>query len=79
MRIRWSADAVADLENIVDYIRRDNPAAAQRVGQTIYDRLSVLATFPYGGRRSACSCFPATTTVLATERAVSETPTLFLR
>jgi len=32
MRIRWSPDAVADLENIVDYIRRDNPTAAQRVG-----------------------------------------------
>lgn len=50
MRIRWSPGAVADLENIVDYIRRDNPTVAQRVGQTIYDRLSVLATFPYGGR-----------------------------
>ncbi|HEV2202225.1 MAG TPA: type II toxin-antitoxin system RelE/ParE family toxin [Bryobacteraceae bacterium] len=50
MRIRWSPDAVADLENIVAYIHRDNPAAAQRVGQAIYDRLSVLGTFPYGGR-----------------------------
>jgi plasmid stabilization system protein ParE len=50
MQIRWSSDAVADLETIVDYIRRDNPAVAQRVGQTIYDSLSVLRTFPYGGR-----------------------------
>ena len=50
MQIRWSPDAVADLESIVDYIRWDNPAAAQRIGQTIYDRLSVLGTFPYGGR-----------------------------
>jgi len=50
MRIRWSLDAAADLESIVDYIRRDNPAVAQRVGQAIYDCLSVLGTFPYGGR-----------------------------
>jgi toxin ParE1/3/4 len=47
MRIRWSPGAAADLESIVDYIRRDNPAEAQRVGQTIYDRLSALASFPY--------------------------------
>lgn len=50
MQIRWSPDAAADLENIVDYIRRDNPAVAQRVGQTIYDRLSILGAFPHGGR-----------------------------
>ena len=50
MRILWSLEAVADLENIVDYIRRDNPAAGQRVGQTIYDRVTVLVTFPHSGR-----------------------------
>jgi toxin ParE1/3/4 len=50
MRVRWSPDAVADLESIVEYIRQDNPAAAQRIGQTIYDRLSVLETFPHAGR-----------------------------
>jgi toxin ParE1/3/4 len=50
MHIRWSPDAVADLASIVEYIRPENPAAAQRTGQTIYDRLSVLGTFPYAGR-----------------------------
>jgi toxin ParE1/3/4 len=50
MRISWSPDAVADLENIVEYIRRDNPVVAQRIGQAIYDRLSVLGAFPYSGR-----------------------------
>jgi plasmid stabilization system protein ParE len=35
MRIRWSPAAVADLESIVDYIRKDNPAEAQRVARTI--------------------------------------------
>jgi toxin ParE1/3/4 len=50
MGVRWSPDAVADLEGIVEYVRLDNPAAAQRIGQTIYDRLSVLGKFPHAGR-----------------------------
>jgi toxin ParE1/3/4 len=50
MQIRWSPDAATDLENIVDFIRRDNPAGAGRVGRSIYDRLSVLRDFPYAGR-----------------------------
>ena len=50
MRIRWAPGAAADLEDIVDHIRRDNAVAAQSVGQSIYHRLSVLGTFPYGGR-----------------------------
>jgi toxin ParE1/3/4 len=50
MRIRWSPDAAADLEGIVDYIRRDNPEAAYRVGKTIYDRIAKVASFPHCGR-----------------------------
>jgi toxin ParE1/3/4 len=50
MRIRWAPGAAADLEDIVDHIRRDNPVAAQGVGRSIYHRLSVLGTFPYSGR-----------------------------
>lgn len=50
MQIRWSPDAASDLQNIVDYIRLDNATAAQRVGRTIYERLGVLASFPYSGR-----------------------------
>jgi toxin ParE1/3/4 len=50
MQIRWSADAAADLEGIVDYIRRDSPATAQRVGQAIYDRIGALGSCAYAGR-----------------------------
>jgi toxin ParE1/3/4 len=50
MQTRWSPDAAADPQDIIDYIRRDNPAEAQRVGKEIYDRLGVLGAFPYGGR-----------------------------
>jgi toxin ParE1/3/4 len=50
MQIRWSPSAAADLENIVDYIRRDSPTVAQRVGRTIYERIFTLGTFAYSGR-----------------------------
>jgi toxin ParE1/3/4 len=52
MQIRWAPKAADALEAIVDYIGRDNPVEAQRVGQEIYNRVSsLLGTFPRGGRR----------------------------
>jgi toxin ParE1/3/4 len=52
MQIRWAPKAADALEAIVDYISRDNPVEAQRVGQDIYKRVSgMLGTFPRGGRR----------------------------
>ncbi len=51
MQIRWSPDAAADLESIVNYIGLENPAAAREVGQSIYQRLTVIGTFPNSGRR----------------------------
>ena len=39
MQIRWSPGSAQDLEQIFNYIRTDNPDAAQRVAQTIYDRV----------------------------------------
>jgi len=62
MQIRWSPDAAADLESIVYYIRKDNPAAAQQVGQAIYDRLNTLVIFRIAGglaeqkERASCRC-----------------------
>jgi toxin ParE1/3/4 len=50
MQIRWSPEAAVDLYNLVDYVRAGNPAAARRVGRSIYDRLSMLLDFPYAGR-----------------------------
>lgn len=51
MQIRWSPDATADLQSIVDYIRRDNPHVAHRAGRAIYERVTKLGSFPYSGRR----------------------------
>lgn len=37
MEVRWSLPAAEDLENICEWIERDNPEAARRVARTIYD------------------------------------------
>jgi toxin ParE1/3/4 len=50
MPIRWSPAAAEDLSAIFQYIRQDNPAAAQRIVKTIYDAAGSLASFAYLGR-----------------------------
>jgi toxin ParE1/3/4 len=50
MQIRWSREAAAGLEGIVDYIREDNPDAALRIGKVIYARVTALGSSPYIGR-----------------------------
>ena len=50
MRVRWTATAADDLAHIVDYIRKDNPAAARRVAQTIYQGIAGLRKSPNIGR-----------------------------
>jgi toxin ParE1/3/4 len=52
MQIRWSLPAVEDLERICAWIEQDNPEAARRVAQIIYDGCSQLKDFPNMGRRS---------------------------
>jgi len=50
MRVRWTTAAAGDLAHIVEYIRKDDPAAARRVVQTIYGNIAKLRTFPHRGR-----------------------------
>jgi toxin ParE1/3/4 len=50
MTVRWSPEAAADFAAIVEYIRKQNPSAAERVAHTIYDRVASLASFPKKGR-----------------------------
>lgn len=52
MRIRWTGTARRDFEGIVDYISRDNPAAAERVGASILEAAASLATMENRGRPS---------------------------
>ena len=50
MLIRWSPEAAEDLSRIVEYIRHENPTAAQRIAKTIYERAGALESLPYLGR-----------------------------
>lgn len=47
----WSPEAAVDFAAIVEYIRKDNPSAAERTAKSIYDRVSTLAPFPQQGRK----------------------------
>jgi plasmid stabilization system protein ParE len=37
MQVRWSMPAAEDLEQIREWIERDNPEAARRVARTIFN------------------------------------------
>jgi toxin ParE1/3/4 len=50
MRLRWAAPALWHLEEIGDYIARDNRAAADRVISAILDQVELLTTHPHIGR-----------------------------
>ena len=50
MRIRWTSDAVTDLENIVSYLHREHASAAPAVVRTIVDTIAGLTRFPNRGR-----------------------------
>jgi toxin ParE1/3/4 len=51
MRVRWTAPAADDLERIVEYIGKNNPEAARRVAQAIFEGVEGLRKFPRRGRR----------------------------
>jgi len=45
-RIRWTAEAELWLKDIYDYIAADNPSAATRVINGIYEKAQTLKKFP---------------------------------
>ena len=49
--ITWTAEAQRWLQDIFEYIAADNPDAAMRTVNGIYERTQVLATFPELGHR----------------------------
>lgn len=50
MEIRWSPAAADDFSQIVEYIRRDSPQAAQGVARAIYEGATSLRHCPCKGR-----------------------------
>jgi plasmid stabilization system protein ParE len=47
-RVQWSDDALADLENQVVHIAKDNPAAARQVANRIRETGNALGEFATG-------------------------------
>lgn len=50
MRVKWTRKALANLDDAVEYIARDNPSAARKVAQQIWDSSQILALQPALGR-----------------------------
>ena len=53
--IRWTEEGERWLQDIFEYIAADNPQAATRTVQGIYDRAQDLARFPELGQRYPAS------------------------
>jgi toxin ParE1/3/4 len=53
--ITWTDEAQRWLEDIFEYVAADNPEAAGRTVQGIYERAQVLAEFPEIGHRYVAS------------------------
>jgi toxin ParE1/3/4 len=50
VKLRWTRPALTDLEEIGDYIARDNPRAATELTRRIHDACENLRDFPGQGR-----------------------------
>jgi toxin ParE1/3/4 len=48
-KILFTEDALADLEDILDYIRRDSERAAENFGVAVLDHVELLSIFPHIG------------------------------
>jgi toxin ParE1/3/4 len=50
MQVRWTAPAARDLQEIIRYIRKDNPSAARAIAKALFDAANGLDLFPLKGR-----------------------------
>ena len=53
MTLRFTPRARDDLREIMDYIAKENPVGADRVGRAIFDACALIAARPYLGIRNA--------------------------
>ncbi len=49
-QVRWTTQALADLEAIGDFIARDAPSFAQVFVDRVFEAVKRLETFPWSGR-----------------------------
>jgi len=52
-RLIWTEPALLDLDEIAEYIALDDPLAAARYIQKVFDRVERLETHPNSGKRPA--------------------------
>lgn len=52
-RLIWTEPALADLDEITEYIALDNPQAASRFVEKVFDRVERLQAHPISGKRPA--------------------------
>jgi toxin ParE1/3/4 len=52
MKVRFTRPALGDLQQIYEYISKDNPSAASRVVARLIDRAMALGSAPYQGREA---------------------------
>lgn len=50
MEIKWTESAINDIENIIDYIKKDSELYAERFGDSIMKAIEKLTIFPKMGR-----------------------------
>lgn len=50
MRIRWTNRALDTLDTAIEYIAADNPAAAKKIAQKVWDSVQLLKEQPGLGR-----------------------------
>ena len=50
MQVRWTRQALLNLEHAVEYIAADSPTVANRVAQKIWDSVQLLREHPRIGR-----------------------------
>jgi toxin ParE1/3/4 len=49
--VRWTDQAVQDLQSIREFIERDSPRYGRLVAERLYDATSRIEAFPMSGRR----------------------------
>jgi len=49
----WTEPALLDLDDIANYIALDDPSAASKTIQKVFDRVDRLITYPNSGKRPA--------------------------
>lgn len=55
MRLRWSPEAAADIEKIIEWAARDNRGSGRALARKIHKELTRLCSFPFSWRRGRVS------------------------